>query len=402
MEKRLILAVILMIATVYIVNLMFPPPPPPPPPAETPVEVTPGAVPAEVTDVVGEGAETAGRRRPAVLEPSSLPAVNAGVEQATEDTVWVEGPLYRIAFAQRGARVVSAQMLGFESLAQDTRGQPVELVPPYAEDFFTHKWLVGDDTLDLSGVPFEISPPRGLRLAAGGPPQTLRLTYRPASVPFSLELEYTFRPDEYVFDLVGRVRRLDGGRTSGWWAIGLGPGLQSNEWDPEADYKANLTFSGKGPDGVQAQKITGVESGERIILNGPFDWVAVWTKYFVTALVRPAQAGEEGQFAGLMVTGLPDPYRAEGFASFPVQQGGEFHYSVYMGPQDYKRLSAAGHQLEQVKPYGYKWLQPVLRPLAGAITTLLTWMHNALGLGYGWILVLFGVGIRVVLFPGRR
>jgi YidC/Oxa1 family membrane protein insertase len=82
-----------------------------------------------------------------------------------------------------------------------------------------------------------------------------------------------------------------------------------------------------------------------------------------------------------------------------VGRDGGFGYTIYMGPQDYGRLTAAGRDLNQVTPYGYRWLQPVLRPLAGAITALLVWMHRFLGLGYGWILILFGIGIRVLLFP---
>jgi YidC/Oxa1 family membrane protein insertase len=181
--------------------------------------------------------------------------------------------------------------------------------------------------------------------------------------------------------------------------LGLGSGLQSNEADPEADYNANLAFAARGPEGVESQKISDVEPGERTSLDGPFDWVAVRTKYFVTAVVLPLEAGSEGRFGGLMIRGVSAPHRAEGAASFPLARDGSFAYTIYMGPTDHGRLSAVGRELQQVIPYGYKWLQPVLRPLAAAITSVLVWSHNVLGLTYGWVLILFGVGIRVVLFP---
>jgi YidC/Oxa1 family membrane protein insertase len=41
----------------------------------------------------------------------------------------------------------------------------------------------------------------------------------------------------------------------------------------------------------------------------------------------------------------------------------------------------------------------VLRPLVHAITWALLQMHTVLGVGYGWVLVLFGVLIRIVLWP---
>jgi YidC/Oxa1 family membrane protein insertase len=393
MEKRLILAVVLMIATVFIVNVMFPPPPPPERPVVVEDSVT---VPEDVADAVAE--TLAPGRQPIATEQAEeqLPGITAADEPEAEDTVWVTGPLYRIGFGQHGGRVVSAEMLQFESLAPNTKGEVVELVPAFAETFFTHKWLVGNDTLDFARVPFEISPRNGLRLAEGGQPRTLTLSYRPEGVPFQLEIRYTFRPDSYVIDLEGE---LGGVQPTGWWAMGLGPGLQSNEWDPENDYDANLAFSGKGPEGVSSEKVVDVVDGSRVIIDGPFDWTAVRTKYFVNALVLPPGATEDRRFGGVVIDGQPNPFRANGFASFSVPRDGRFAYTIYLGPQDYGRLKAVGYDLEQVTPYGYKWLQPVLRPLAGAITTLLVWMHRFLGLGYGWILIIFGIGIRVVLFP---
>jgi YidC/Oxa1 family membrane protein insertase len=291
MEKRLILAVVLMIATVFIVNVVFPPPPPPEPPV---VEQETLGAPRDVADAVAETI-AAQDPQPAAAVPAEVPQLAPAEDPEAEDTVWVTTPLYRIAFAQRGGRVVSARMSQFESLASDTKGELVELVPPYAESFFTHKWLVGDDTLDFSSVPFEISPARGLDLVEGGEPRTLTLSYRPEGVPFQLEIRYTFRPDRYVIDLVGR---LEGVRGTGWWAMGLGPGLLSNEWDPENDYKQNLAFSGKGPEGISSQKVEDIQPGQLVILDGPFDWAAVRTKYFVNALVVPLEAADDRRFEG--------------------------------------------------------------------------------------------------------
>ncbi|UCF20169.1 MAG: membrane protein insertase YidC [Gemmatimonadota bacterium] len=390
-EKRLVLAVVLMMAVVFAVNLLFPPAPPPEPggPADT------TAVSGEQTLSAPQERQSPPPERPAAEPAPQLPIIAQPREDLAEDTIWVETPLFRLGFGQRGARLVSAEMREFESLAPATKGAPVQLVPSPADNFFTHRWLVGDDTLDLGDQLFQARV-EGLTLSDGGSPQTLTFSYQHPEVPMRLELDYTFRPDKYLIDFVGRLRGVP---ATGWWTMGLGSGLLSNEWDPEEDYKNNLAFAGKGPEGVESQKIASLEPGDRMTLNGPFDWVAVRTKYFVTAMVLPPEAGPDRRFGGLLISSLQEPFRAEGVASFPVGRDGEFAYTIYLGPQDFGRLSAAGRDLNQVTPYGYRWLQPVLRPLAGAITSLLVWMHRFLGLGYGWILILFGVGIRVVLFP---
>lgn len=52
-----------------------------------------------------------------------------------------------------------------------------------------------------------------------------------------------------------------------------------------------------------------------------------------------------------------------------------------------------------MNPYGWKWLRPIIRPLVGIVMLVLGWMHETLNLAYGWVLILFGVMMRVVLFP---
>jgi YidC/Oxa1 family membrane protein insertase len=393
MEKRLVLAIVAMMAVVVIVNVLFPPPPLPQPPAAAD-SMAPGG-PAVGPPTADSAAPVSGPEPgvAALAVPSLAPAPAA---DASEDTVWVEGPLFRLGFAQRGGRLVSARMTRFESLAPDTRGQPVELVPAGTDNFFTNLWVVGDDTLNLSSARFDISPAAGLLLDPGGGPQSLLLSYQPEGTTLRVELLYTFRPDSYSVTIEGRVA---GVRATGWWAIGLGSGLQSNEWDPSADNKANLAFAGKGDGKPISKRVGDVAPGARVSLDGPFDWAAVRGKYFVAALVVPPEASVERRFAGVLITGTPLPYRAEGFVSFPLDREGGFSYRAYIGPQDYGRLKALHHDLDEVTPYGYSWLQPIIRPLAGAITSLLVWMHRVLGLGYGWILVIFGVGIRVLLFP---
>jgi YidC/Oxa1 family membrane protein insertase len=83
----------------------------------------------------------------------------------------------------------------------------------------------------------------------------------------------------------------------------------------------------------------------------------------------------------------------------PIASDGSFRFSGYVGPQDYSGLSAVGFDLQEVTPYGYRWLQPVIRPLAAAVVWVLNTLHDTLGLAYGWVLVVFGVLMRIVLWP---
>jgi YidC/Oxa1 family membrane protein insertase len=58
-----------------------------------------------------------------------------------------------------------------------------------------------------------------------------------------------------------------------------------------------------------------------------------------------------------------------------------------------------GRDLQDVNPYGWKFLRPVIRPLAHLVIWLLTALHNVLSLAYGWVLILFGILIQIILWP---
>jgi YidC/Oxa1 family membrane protein insertase len=84
--------------------------------------------------------------------------------------------------------------------------------------------------------------------------------------------------------------------------------------------------------------------------------------------------------------------------ALPVPAGG-FKMLAYAGPQDFERLKAIGQELQSVNPFGWKFLQWFIRPFGAMVIDVLTWMHRTFDLAYGWVLILFGVLMRVVLFP---
>jgi YidC/Oxa1 family membrane protein insertase len=70
-----------------------------------------------------------------------------------------------------------------------------------------------------------------------------------------------------------------------------------------------------------------------------------------------------------------------------------------MAPQDRDLLLNFENDLEEANPYGYRWMRPVVRPVVGVVLTILNFLHENLNVGYGWVLIIFGVMMRVVLFP---
>jgi YidC/Oxa1 family membrane protein insertase len=328
----------------------------------------------------------------APAQPSANPPIRQSVD--TGRTVWVSSPLYRLGFSTHGARVVSAELLQYQSFAPGDSGKPVQLVPP-GDAFLRHRLvLASGDTVSLDDWDFQPSPDvPGVVVYAGQGPKPLRFDAERGGS--HVTLEYRFVPDEYRFDVHGSVTGL--GSAGATLLINLADGLRSAEKDSLDDYRhyAVVTKASK----TERTDFSSIKPGERAVFNGPFEWVGVKSKYFFVA----ALALEEGQptFAGAIAIGRPRSGKAASRATvlitLPVQ-GGTFRYQVFTGPLDSRHLARMGHDLDDANPYGGIF-RPIIQPVSQIVLTVLLWMHERLHLAYGWVLILFGIVVRLVLWP---
>ena len=217
----------------------------------------------------------------------------------------------------------------------------------------------------------------------------------------AVSLTYTFKPDDYLIDITGKVEGL--GPDGGTLLVGMGPGLRNTESDSVEharelgvvvkDSKAALTRFGK------------LKLHQPVAFNGPFEWVAVKSKYFVTAILAPdtGSTGRNGGIGGATALATDTAARITTAAASPpaFRSGppGAFHFQLYAGPLEYPRLRAIGHDFDDVNPYGWPGFRTIIRPVALGARSLLVWMHERLGLAYGVGLILFGILIRILLWP---
>lgn len=307
---------------------------------------------------------------------------------APEQIVIVESPLYRFSFSTRGARLVGAVLKHYRSFAPGDSG-PANLVPAESR-FLDYRVVFGVDTVNLSDWTFD---PSAERVDVG--PAGAELTWTARRAGAVVTFRYRFTGSDYLFDVHGDLNV--GGSQSGLVLVGMGPHLRMVESDSVEDRRSySLVTKARSTERVD---FSALAAGQRKELPGPFGWVAFKTKYFVAAVL--ALDSGAPQFGGVAVVGGPrhgkQASNAIAFASLPAPNG-VFSHSVYVGPQEYRRLAAIGHSLNDVNPYGWI-LRPVIQPFSVLIVRILLWMHEGLHLAYGWVLVLFGIAVRVVLWP---
>jgi YidC/Oxa1 family membrane protein insertase len=374
-----------MIAVVVVTNVLFPP--------VTPVPSVPGDTLSLPADTTTEPMTTAPQAGTDTIPEEPMAGIVAGPpsEGLPEDTVLVTSPLFRYGISTRGGAVAVADLLQYESLTNE--GQPVWLVPEGSGGLVRHRLRTGEQVIDLASLPFRAEPAADLHLAEGGTPDSVTMAYSDSASGFSVRLTYLFRPDNYLIDVRARVSTGTGATPQ--LLVDLGPTLPLHEWNEREEIQT-LAYAVNNPQrGIESVQLENVE--QQRVENGPLVWVALKNKYFLAAAIQAEL--DPMPFGGLIAEPAGGGHHADLTATLLPNARGEISYRLYLGPQQYDRLAAIGNQLADVNPYGWRFLRPVIRPLAHGITWLLLGMHQVLGLGYGWVLVLFGVLVRVLLWP---
>jgi YidC/Oxa1 family membrane protein insertase len=248
-----------------------------------------------------------------------------------------------------------------------------------------YRLFLSQDTIDLDRIAFKLERP-----------QTNALTYSTVVAGAEVIIRYTFAPDSYLVRVFGEVRHPSS--PSGFLALEMPAGLRSAEAD-SLDDQQHLAYAVKPQrDNARGIPFSKLDPGERRLEPGPITWVAAKNKYFIVGALTPVGGVP---FAEVHVTGGPRTgKRATQAAAIVVEpiQNGTFSFELYTGPQEWRRLLALGRGFENSNPYG-GFLQGVVQPFATIVMRVLLWMRATLSLSYGWVLVIFGVAVRLLLWP---
>jgi YidC/Oxa1 family membrane protein insertase len=380
MEKRYFLALLLAAAVVALTQILFPVP--------RATSVTGGKSPQGLTD--------SGKKQSAAADTlhrvSSVPQL---VEPTRSDSVKLPTPTAEITRLSSGVAEYRLSNVGavpsgvllreYKNLGRS--GGSVELVAP-GQTLLKYALIVNGDTVSLDRTRFfsrEVVAANGQR----------SVMYETDTLGSHVTISYQPVPNTYVTRVSGSVT---GTSPSRFLLIQLPNTLRPTEADTLADLR-NLAFSFK-PERENA-RIVGfgrLDPGEQELQPGPHAWAAIKNKYFVIGLLNPTGSS----FSEIMLKGGPRTSKIATTASATIVKAlkdGSFALDLYVGPQQSTQLLSLGRDFDHVNPYGWRFLQGVVQPIAALCIQLLLWMHQVLRLSYGWVLVIFGIVIRVILWP---
>jgi YidC/Oxa1 family membrane protein insertase len=379
MNKRMLLALALSAAVIGLTQLLFPPVKPAPKPASA------AATPAAAQ----QGAATVAAAVPAAGSPAQASVGPAApVALAVADTASLASARQTIRISSIGASPVAVNLNGYNRLIGGGKSADVVDLVRSGERLLQYAIIVkeptGNRVIDLSATSFAMTRA-----------DDRTLTYTGQAGTAQVAITYVFQPDSFLVRVGGKVTGLS---APAFLRITLPSGLNSTEADTSEENQHLAVAMKPVRAASRSVEFAKLDPGESKLEEGPFTWIASKNKFFITGLLT---ATGDKPFDELTITGGTRTGKQATRISATVLQSlqdGTFRFEMYAGPQEWRRLQSLGRDFENSNPYG-GWLQGVIQPFAAMVIKSLLWMHEKLKLTYGWVLVIFGVMVRLLLWP---
>src|ERR1043165_1143519 len=366
MDKRSIFALILIAVVIVGGQLLMPRATPSPETLADSTQPRPTSRPAE--------SAAAATPRAAVIAPRA-----PNVTTIRAETVSVVGANRVIQFATNGASPIAVSLPEYPDLKR--RDGALRIVSNRGP-LLRYRIASARDTTSLETLSF---------VAAPGPSA---ITFTSAQ---GIAVQYELMPGQYLTRTTITSRNA---RPGDKLLIDLAQDLRSGEADTTEDLRHLAYGYRPAKGGVESVFLQKLDTTSTMTEPGPIDWAAIRNKYFALVAISPDTIHGFSQVA--MRGGHR---RADGFPTgtavitAPIETG-RASFDLYTGPQSWDALRSVGHDLININPYaGWAWLRPVVQPFATIVMRLLLWLKKTLSLSYGWVLVIFGIVIRVVLWP---
>jgi YidC/Oxa1 family membrane protein insertase len=382
MERRVLLSIFLSFLVIYAWQALFVKPVPKPPAGQTSGQTPVSPPSAQVAE-----SNTAAPGLPASTPTPAPPAAAAVVGESGERNIRVETKDVLAVFSNRGARLKSWRLKGY----QDGKREPLELItqtlPPGQPLPFSLR--VDDkavtDSLNsalyaVSGAP---SSPETVQVA----PVRLKFEYQDTSGVHAIK-EFDLEPSSFVLTLRANVTAGDRALTP---TVQWGPALGDSEMVSRFAQKPEGLISIGGKE----QRLAPPAIAKQPTYEGELKFAGVDDHYFLTVALDPGRA--KVTFAPVVVpppAGTSEPPRElMAYSIEPVRPDQTLKF--YIGPKDFDQLARVDRDLVRAINFGIFTIivVPLLRSLK--------WINGFVG-NYGWSILALTAFINLIILPLRH
>ena len=196
----------------------------------------------------------------------------------------------------------------------------------------------------------------------------------------------TFLPDSYAIQVqidCSKIRnQIFRDLEFGWYG-----GLAPTEDDVVGDQTYFQSYVYQGGE-LEKQKVKSGKSEEQTF-NGPADWVAIRTKYFISALVP-----NEPNIVEKTLLSSDFQENETYNASFVVESGRESGFTLYLGPLEYDQIKTLSVNLDMVMDFGWSFIRPISKGVLYSLKEIHKIVPN-----YGIVLIIFSFLVKLIVYP---
>tara|TARA_Y100000588_G_C14273920_1_gene933510 strand:+ start:4400 stop:6103 length:1704 start_codon:yes stop_codon:yes gene_type:complete len=332
-------------------------------------------------------------RPPQATQPPTIEQIETQVTSFEAQEVLVETDLYAAVFTTRGGRVTSWRLK--EHL--DGAGNPLELVEPGSAGLGL--WVAGQDLTDVEFVPSLTT------LALSGSEQG-EITFSGNSPRGPVVTRVVFQGNRYRVEYSLSAEGLATGEKIrlGWDTF---PAETEGETEESGgfyafDYDQVVTSAGGEVESWTRESLADLEQSRP---SGRISWFSIRGKYFLSAIIPVHDLLYDLELHD------PEGLPSRQVAAIQFQSPGEpVSFGLYIGPLSYRILTQQDTDLfgqsrdiglDDMVQFGWAFLRPILKPATILIIHAFSALHNAIP-NYGFVIVVFSVLVKIVLFPLTR
>ena len=312
----------------------------------------------------------------AIVEP-----IRNEQQSFTPREIVVRTPLQEITLSTRGGVVVSCKLRKYNHL----EGINVELIPPNGLGLGVYLQQANERE-DLSSIEF-FTPETNVQVDPG----QQRSVSMVAELGNGRRLEkiLTFHGDRYGIDLKLRYEGFDNDTEA---ILAWEKGIAFTEREPDIDLPETRAFAYINEERVEILLDDG--EAETWSDKGALKWAGIRNKYFLISYIPT----DTEQRSSVVLSG--DRQGSQLLPDYSIQVGrrlersGSWNSTVYIGPLSYDELITYEAELEQAIDFGW----PIINQVSRFLLILFIAAHQFIP-NYGWIIVLFAVVIKIIVYP---
>ncbi|MBV9762380.1 MAG: membrane protein insertase YidC [Acidobacteriaceae bacterium] len=365
-EKRLPLALALMMLVLLVSQYIFKP--------------APGAKPA--APINDKSAAALATKPPSTAAPAvaqnGAPAAAGATQASTEQTTEVDTDLYQVVFTNRGAVVKSWLLKHY----RDEAGKPLQLINtssdvplPFSVEATGGQKL----TVDANTVLYQP------KISAGG----AHIEYDFSDGQTTIRKTFEFGKDSYLANVTSEVLSNNTPVPHFLvWRGGFGDQKVRNASSTENTVRYDASA------GKLVKKNAKDAKNGPVTDSGNYSFGGLEDNFFAAVALPAGSAPLEIRTFSDQIK-LPNQEKPTQFVGAGISTGPQNDFSLFVGPKDIELLKKVNPKLGQIVDWGFFGI------LAKPLFLWLNWVNDHWTNNYGWAIILVTLIINLALFPFR-